>query len=372
MTFPRKSDRSLSLLLMLLALVTALLSSRTEARAQASARPFGDVQVLATVPAPGLPEGIAVNGNRAYVAGPAGFNTAGAPPSYVIAYDAQTGETLRTYTMAGEATQYPHANSCIAFDGQGRLYVANLQLGTVRIDLGSGQQEIYAPAIPDLAPCSQTQGAAPCSPTLGNQPPLPNDLAFDGAGNLYVTDSLQATIWRIPAGGGEPQIWFQDSRLDTPFGANGLRLSPDGTKLYFTVSAESVGPFGNFLGGKLYTLPLVAQPSASDLNVVHQYQGEVPDGIAFGRSGKLYVVLAAPFSSGVSILLPDGSEETRLGNPQGSPFYPYDSPANAAFDKHGSLLLTNHAFATLIPSHFTLLSVFVDDKEAPIVRPQIP
>jgi sugar lactone lactonase YvrE len=224
---------------------------------------------------------------------------------------------------------------------------------------------------PDLLPCSQTQ-SSPCSPTVINAPPLPNDIAFDDDGNLYLTDSFQATIWRIPAGGGQPQIWFQDSRLDTPFGANGLRLSPDNTKIFFAVTAEGVGPFGNFLGGKIYTLPLVDSPAASDLQTFHQYNGEAPDGIAFGKSGQLYVALAAPFNSGVSILAPDASEVVRLTNPVGSPIFPYDSPANIAFGKQGSLLLTNHAFATMIPSNFTVLDVFVNDKEFPLVRPSIP
>jgi sugar lactone lactonase YvrE len=342
-------------------------------RAQSTDRPFGDVQILATVPfPPGYPEGIAVAGNKVYVAGPARFGTAGEPPSKVFAFDLSTGVLVNTYTMQGEDLGQDHANSCIAFDGQGRLYVVNLQLGIVRIDLGSGQQEVYAPPVPNLLPCSTSPLNTPCSPTLLDLPPLPNDIAFDDAGNLYLTDSFQATIWRIPLGGGQPEVWFQDSRLDIPFGPNGLRLDPAGTMIYFSVTAEGIGPFGNFLGGKIYTLPLVVSPASSDLEVFHQYNGEAPDGIAFGRSGKLYVALAAPFNSGVSILRPDGTEEGQLHNPSGSPIFPYDSPANIAFNKHGSILLSNHAFATGIPSNFTVLDVFVDDKESPLIRPNIP
>ncbi|MBC7912096.1 MAG: SMP-30/gluconolactonase/LRE family protein [Pyrinomonadaceae bacterium] len=346
--------------------------SPTKALANNNDRPFGDVQVLATVPTPpGFPEGIAVKGNKVYVAGPASFDTAGTPPSKVFAYDIKTGALERTYTIIGEQTQFPHANSCIAFDGDGRLYIVNLQLGIVRLNVGSGQQEIYAGPVPDIAPCPQPQGT-PCSPTAANAPPLPNDIAFDKHGNLYLTDSFQATIWRIPPGGGQPQVWFQDSRLDTPFGPNGLRLSPDRTKIFFAVTAEGIGPFGEFLGGKIYTLPLVNAPTAASLQVFHQYNGEAPDGIAFGKSGKLYVVEAAPFNSGISILSPNGTEIARLTNPPGSPIFPYDSPANAAFGKHGSLLVTNHAFATMIPQNFTVLDVFVDDKESPLVKPNIP
>lgn len=285
-------------------------AGQTGVRAQTADRPFGDLRVLATVPfPPGYPEGIAVNGNRVYVAGPARFGTAGEPASKVFAFDMSNGNLVNTYTIQGEDLSQDHANSCIAFDSESRLYVVNLQLGIVRIDLGSGQQEIYAPPIPNLLPCSTAPVNTACSPTFFDLPPLPNDIAFDEARNLYLTDSFQATIWRIPPGGGQPEVWFQDSRLDTPFGPNGLRLDPAGTTLYFSVTADGVGPFGNFLGGKIYTLPVVASPTGSDLQVFHQYNGEAPDGIAFGRSGRLYVALAAPFNSGVSILGPEGTEE---------------------------------------------------------------
>ncbi|HEU4391227.1 MAG TPA: SMP-30/gluconolactonase/LRE family protein [Blastocatellia bacterium] len=337
---------------------------------------FGETFVLATVPTPpGFPEGIAVRGNRVFVAGPATFGTAGnGSPSRVLSFDTKTGALVQDFATVGEDLNQDHANSCIAFDGEGRLYVLNLQLGVYRISTGSGAQQTYAGPFPNLPICSAVPPGTPCSPTPVDLPPLPNDLAFDDAGNLYVTDSLQATIWRIAPGGGAPQIWFQDSRLvGNPafgfIGVNGIRLSPDRSKIFITVTADSTGL------GFVYTLPLVEHPTPASLQVFHIYSaGEAPDGIAFGRSGELYVALAAPFNSGVSILASNGSESARLTNPVGSPIFPYDSPANIAFDKHGSLLLTNHAFVTgvTMPSQFTILSVFVDDKESPLVKPDVP
>ncbi|HEX8130461.1 MAG TPA: SMP-30/gluconolactonase/LRE family protein [Pyrinomonadaceae bacterium] len=315
-------------------------------------RPYGDVQTLAPFPVPpGSPEGIAVKGNKAYVSGPARFGTAGQPPSIVVVYDTRTGAQVETIQIQGEDLSQEHANSCVAFDGQGRLYVVNTQRGIVRIDLGSGEQTVYAPPVPQLNPFV---------------PALPNDIAFDPAGNLYLTDSLQATIWRIPPGGGTPQVWFQDAALATPFGANGIRINPDRTKVYFAVTAEGVGEFG-FTGGKIYTLPLVDAPTAADLEVFHQYNGEGPDGIAFGNSGKLYVMLASPGFSGVSVLSPTGTETARFGNAPGNLISPFNSPANAAFDKHGSLLVTNHTF--VFPGNESVLSVFVNDKESPLMKP---
>ncbi|HEY0100925.1 MAG TPA: SMP-30/gluconolactonase/LRE family protein [Pyrinomonadaceae bacterium] len=355
---PKKRSLQRILASCLLALVILPLSASAD---NPHKRPFGDVQTLAPFPVPpGSPEGIAVKGNKAYVSGPARFGTAGQPPSIVVVYDTRTGEKLETIQIQGEDLSQEHANSCVAFDGDGRLYVVNTQLGIVRIDLGSGVQTVYASPVPNLPPFEL--------------PPLPNDLAFDPAGNLYLTDSLQATIWRIPAGGGAPQVWFQDAALATPFGPNGIRLNPDRTKIYFVVTAEGANPDMSFTGGRIYTLPLVDAPTAADLQVFHQYNGEGPDGIAFGNSGKLYVMLASPGFSGVSVLSPTGAEVARIGNPPAPPPFglitPFNSPANGAFDKHGSLLVTNHTF--VFPGNESVLSVYVDDKESPLVKPNVP
>ncbi len=185
-----------------------------------------------------------------------------------------------------------------------------------------------------------------------------------------VADSTQATIWRVPAGGGAPQIWFQDSRLASgSFGVNGIRLDPSGTKVFVTVTVDLIGQ------SFVYTLPLVDQPQAADLAVFHQYgPGDLPDGLAFGQSGALYVAIATPGNSGVSVLTPNGEQKVRLANPQGSPVKPYDSPANIAFNGKGSILLTNHAFVTGItdPTAFNVLDVFVDDTASPLAMPHLP
>jgi len=337
--------------------------------ANAFPRPYGDVEVLATVPAnPGFPEGIAVKGNRVYVAGPAKFGTTGSGPSHVFAFDINTGALVQTYATQGENLLAEHANSCIAFDRNGRLYVLNTQLGLYRINTETGAQESYSLPFPDLQPCLEGVVGPPCSPTLADAPALPNDIAFSENGDAYVTDSMQATIWRIQPGGGAPQIWFQDQRLASAYiGVNGLRLGPDRDKVFVTVTADLLG------GSYVYTLPLVAAPAAADLQVFHHYPlGDLPDGIAFGKSGNLYVTIATPFQSGISVLGPAGNETARLTNPLLSPIFPYDSPANIAFNGKGSLLVTNHAFATMLPSQFTVLDVWVNDKASPLAKPVLP
>ena len=56
-----------------------------------------------------------------------------------------------------------------------------------------------------------------------------NDITFDRAGNVYVSDSAQGIIWKSPPNGGVATAWIDDPLLRTagvpPFGANGLRFN---------------------------------------------------------------------------------------------------------------------------------------------------
>jgi sugar lactone lactonase YvrE len=338
----------------------ALLGLLTVGQAAASAqsgdgeRSFGNTRIVAPVPAPGFPEGMAVHGDKFYVAGQADlFNFHDPVPPTVFEFDLDSGALLRTFRMEGQNLALPHGASHISFDGQGRLYVIDFQRGVVRIDLESGAQEVYGMGWPIIN-------------TLG-LPSLPNEMAFDEEGNLYVTDSFQGCIWRI-APGGAPGIWFQDPRITSSFGPNGIRFDASGNTVYFNVSIDSATAQAG-----VYTLPLSDAPQAADLHLFHRYGGgEIPDSLAFGRSGKLYVTLAAPPLSGLSILKPDGSEETRIGDAPTSPLSPFDSPACMAFDREGGLLISNHAFFTRIREHFLVLNTFVDDKELPLIKPDVP
>ena len=351
------------------ATIGAVLAGTLGAGAPTASADFGDARILAQFPGdPGFPEGVAVRKGRVYAAGAATFGTTGAGPSTVMTYDRATGATIARTDAVGENLLAEHADSSIAFDKSGRLYVLNTQLGVYRLNPKTGAQEPYASAFPDLLPCAPVISPAPCSPTPANQPPIPNDIAFAPDGSAYVTDSMQATIWRIPPGGGAPQIWFQDERLASPYiGVNGLRLSPAGDRVFVTVTVDLQG------NPSIYSLPLVAKPTASQLTLFHRFDaGELPDGIAFGSTGDLYVAMAGPGSSGVLILRPDGTQRARLGNPQGSLTEPYDGPANIAFDGAGNILLTNHApFTGVALKKFSIVDVEVGDPGAPLFTPML-
>ncbi|WP_437275310.1 SMP-30/gluconolactonase/LRE family protein [Sorangium sp. So ce375] len=335
---------------------------------------YGETRTFATVPAaPGFPEGIAVHGNLVYVSGPATFGTAGQGPSKIAVFDRDSKVQKSTITVAGEALGDEHALSCIAIDGDGRVYALSTQLGLLRFTKAGHRyvQESYGAPLPDLPACVAATPGEACSPTPFPTPPIPNDIAFDEEGYAYVTDSLQATIFRYPPGGGAPEIWFQSMALvgggDLPIGVNGIRLDPRREHVYFSVTFS----LSDTSLGAIYRLPLVDAPDADDLELVHAYTaGEAPDGFAFGRSGKLYVALAG--ANAISVLDKRGVEESRIESSPGDEI-PLDAPANVAFnDPAQTLLIVNHASFTRDASHFAVLRTWVGDKADPLEKPQLP
>ena len=330
-------------------LLTAALLVLSLTPTPVSTQSLGDSNVIAAVSLPGFPEGIATRGNRFYVSGPAAF---GLPlgSAFVRAYDIRTGALKATYPIT---INNPFAGmsgaSCIAFGPDGKLYVIEPFVGVIRMDLDpANTQSVYS-------------AFAPAGPSLLN------DLAFDDAGNLYVTDSFAATIYRIPAGGGAPAVWFTDPALAgnpaIPFGVNGIRIDRDNNHVYVSVTVDAA------FDGRIYRLPLVANPMATDLELFASLGFTGPDGIAFGKSGKLYV--AEALTSTIKVLNPDGSVDAIYDGPAlnaPGPPVPWANPANIAFDdQNGSLLVTNHAsLVPFDPALFVVFNVFVSDKGSPL------
>ena len=361
----RFSIRRLSLLLALLILALAV--------GTAQAAPYGTITSFAPVPAdPGFPEGVAVHGNSVFVSGPARFGTAGTGPSAIQVYNRKSGALEQTIVVSGEALEFEHAVSNVAIDAAGRVYALSTQLGLLRFTK-QGQQYVqssYGAPVPDLPTCVALP-AGPCSPTTYDAPPIVNDVVFDPQGNAYVTDSLQATIFRYGPGGGAPSIWFQSPLLEgggfIPFGTNGIRLNPARTHVYFAVSTSVTNPSQ----GTIYRLPLVVAPTAGQLEVFYTYTAsEIPDQLAFGARGDLYVSLA--LSNQISVLAADGTEITRISSAPGDAI-PMDLPAGIAFDSRSkSLFVANHALLSGNPAHFAVLQVAVGDPGDELVKPSLP
>lgn len=326
---------------------------------------IGSTRVFARVEAPGMPEGIAVDprGDHVYVGTNAhAAGNPGAGPSKVFAYAMATGAKIAEHTVEGQRLSETHGVVGFAPGGRHDVYVADRNPARIlRIDFSGARptQSTYA-ALPDLAPCAT--GAAPCSQTASDLAPYPDGIAFDHDGALYVSDFQQATIFRVPPGGGAAEVWFTDQRLESPFGPNGLAIDKSKRTLYFATTGAALPPLTG--RGVIYTLPLRSAPSATDLDTFFTYPDPAagPDGIAFGKSGQLYVALAG--ANAVSVLSPDAREVARFPDAvaNATQTVPYDMPASIAFnDAARSILVTNHTYATSNPANWVVFEAFVDD-----------
>lgn len=370
--------------------------------ASAAQPPVGTGEVLAPIGAQasycagkadcngGFPEGVAVAGDRVFVAGPATFGTAGKSASVVTVLNRHNGHTITEIAIDGEDLTQEHALSGVVVDGDDNVYVLSTQLGVIRLEREhichhhhhhhwhhqgpEYSQEIYASPLPIVNGCvPSAQG--PCS--------IPNEAAFDDDGNLYVTDSIQGAIFRIPAGGGDPELWFQSPELvaspfaPLPFGANGIKISPDRQWVYVVDTFDSVDP----TAGNLYRIPLVDAPAEEDMELVHTFGAfDVPDSLVFAESGKLYVSLAgfAPAGVGpaIAVLDVDGAPVGEIDEVVGSQI-PLDMPATMAFDGHKkSILVANHALfsnPSLVgfENHFAVLRVHVGERGDELPAPFI-
>ncbi len=136
-------------------------------------------------------------------------------------------------------------------------------------------------------------------------PSLPNGLDFDSGGNLYVSNTMGAQIWKIdPAG--NVDVWIEHILLAgiypvvSPFGfalgVNGIAFNADESYLY-TVNTEF---------GWVARIAVEADGSAGAATLVVEdpLLGSA-DGVAFGADGTLYV--ATLFQDAVVAVTPDGS-----------------------------------------------------------------
>jgi sugar lactone lactonase YvrE len=339
----------------------ALVAGVGPAAAQGGRPQVGDVSVFASAPSPGHPFGIAVGNGRVYVSTSAG--------DFFAPNLNNLDERVFTYSeggaLIGTAVIDTAANSDmglfgLALDGNRgashKLYVADMNGRILTLDLGGHAS----------------------NPELFSQVPSPfreegwmaamwNDLVFDTSGNLYVPDD-KPRIWRVRPDG-TPSIWFTDPRLAGFFGFAGgplgARIDPTGEWLYFSITVSAEFP----LEAVIYRVRLVDQPTAADLELVHRFPfapTQAPPqatGIAFARSGDLYVSLLGP--NEVAVLDPAGNEIRRISDPR------FHSPWGLAFVGK-SLLVTNGDLEPGDhPDAWKIFKVYVGETGLPLNRPAI-
>lgn len=116
---------------------------------------------------------------------------------------------------------------------------------------------------------------------------LPNDVAFDLRGNLYISDSLFGLVWVVPRGG-DIEVFVDSPLLDGtgglipgfPIGANGLEIRK--RTMYVAVTEQA----------SIVKIPIRHDGSAGTPTVWHQGPelGGI-DGIAVARSGNVYAAV---------------------------------------------------------------------------------
>lgn len=192
---------------------------------------------------------------------------------------------------------------------------------------------------------------------------FPNDVTFDAHGNMYVTESISGSVYKIPAGTTTRELWIQDpllfgdvtqSPVPFPIGANGLAYDDETDSL---LVANSQSP-------RIVEIEdLCGYAGAVNVLAEGEYLRGA-DGISIDREGDVIVV--SNFNSSIMRLDRDcGDVETLADASDGLVF-----PSTVAFGQHGpdkkSLFIANFGFGAGPDAPVGLLKLKYDRKSEKI------
>jgi sugar lactone lactonase YvrE len=201
----------------------------------------------------------------------------------------------------------------VRLDAAGNVYVAVAGSGIWRIPAGGGTPAEFAPI-----------------------PGLPNGLAFDHRGNLYVSESLGGAIYRITRHG-SVSVWAQSPLLvgttgpgpcgivhpsGLPLGANGIAFGSRGDLLVANTTLGTIVRIRVRHDGRAGRPSVLAGPDCRLWGA---------DGVAMDRRGNLYG--AANAERDIVRVSPGGRLRVLASFAAGDPLY---SPSDIAFGtRHG-------------------------------------
>jgi sugar lactone lactonase YvrE len=132
------------------------------------------------------------------------------------------------------------------------------------------------------------------SPEFGEQPfSLPNSLAVDAGGQVYLTSTCDDRIYRIAQDTGEAEEFLSIS------GPNGIAFNGDNSFLYITTENPAIFCNGPWIPGGLFRVPLNPDGTAGQVEALVEDFAVAGDGLAFDAEENLYVVF-----SGIQALSP--------------------------------------------------------------------
>ena len=339
---------------LLLVVLAAVLLLAVPGVGDAASRTRGDTRVFAAMPAGSKAAYVFVHPNgRVFAA--SYDDPAGGPRSRVFEWSAG-GRLLRSWAVPGQDLAAEHGVQVANADARGRLVLLETSTASVlTLDPTTGRFRKQA----TLSDLSGVKGK-----------PVPNYATWGPGGALFVTDYGQAVIWRIPASGGTPKVWFASNNLEgLGFGTTGIVYRPGNRD--FLVAQQTGGP-GNPTTGKLYRLSVSSTGKAGTLSVLWRSRPtELPDGFGVARSGHLYVANVG-LSNQLVELSATGTEIRRFGaalsGTNGSPV-PFDGPSNATF-LGTRVLVANQSPIAGDKDHLAILDVEVGEPGAAIYRPR--
>ena len=267
-----------------------------------------------------LPEGIIVDkvGNILVTLGPPFFFGGGYGAVWQISPDGTESAVLAVYPDGP-------APSGIAVDASGNVYFNH---GSIFDSTGS-RHGIYRFA---------DDGSTERLPGTENIP-VPNGLALDKHGNIFVGESLDGAIWRVPTdGSADAEIWLQDEYTEGcpgDFGANGVAIWK--SNIYVANTSKGVlARIPILKDGSPGTPELVAGSLACGVDELFGM-----DGIALDVHGNVYALLVLQ-NKLVRIDPTDGTVTTLLTEDDG-----LWNPASLAFGtgkgNRESIFIANYA-----------------------------
>ena len=239
----------------------------------------GKVERFATLPAGAAnPEGITVDRHGdLYVTT---FAVTGAPPGKLFVFD-DNGHLKRDVTVADSTNLllgvafHPHTDELLVIDfGAGKV---------LRVNPFSGATTVFA----------TVTGASGL-----------NALAFDRAGNVYISDSAQGIIWRTGPAGGAAVAWVTHPLLTTagfpPFGANGLDFNRRESALFVANTGDD----------RVIRIPVTAGAPGTPVVFVNSINGA--DGLFLDEHDNVWV--CANQADEIVVLDPSGRIIAKLGD----------------------------------------------------------